>query len=187
MSRVMCDVYEDVTAAYAPAHPEDIEADEDTHRHVLAAVNLHEARQHDAALELGRIANTPPDDLLTSPAAPRPPPPKSKGADAAAALSLFGAKRKSSKGGSQDGSPPARRQSTGASAHLAAAAVGAMGTEAELEAMAVGEAAEGGGGSPRRRSGWGVGEAPMDAEVEAAQRADNFRLIDMLEIVEQAC
>ena len=36
MSRVMCDVYEDVTAAYAPAHPEDIEADEDTHRHVLA-------------------------------------------------------------------------------------------------------------------------------------------------------
>ena len=62
-----------------------------------------------------------------------------------------------------------------------------MGAEAELEAMAVGEAAEGGGGSPRRRSGWGVGEAPMDAEVEAAQRADNFRLIDMLEIVEQAC
>ena len=153
---------------------------------MLAAVNLHEARQHDAALELGRIANTPPDDLL-APAPPRPPP-KSKGADAAAALSLFGAKRKSSKGGSQDGSsPPARRRSTGASAHLAAAAVGAMGTEAELEAMAVGEAAEGGGGSPRRRSGWGVGEAPMDAEVEAAQRADNFRLIDMVEIYEQAC
>ena len=61
-----------------------------------------------------------------------------------------------------------------------------MGTEAEQEAMAVGEAAEG-GGSPRRRSGWGVGEAPMDAEVEAAQRADNFRLIDMVEIYEQAC
>ena len=61
-----------------------------------------------------------------------------------------------------------------------------MGAEAELEAMAVGEAAEGGGGSPRRRSGWGVGEAPMDAEVEAAQRADNFRLIDMVEIFEQA-
>ena len=92
-----------------------------------------------------------------------------------------------SRKGSQDGSPPARRQSTGASAHLAAAAAGAMSAEAEQEAMAVGEEAEGGGGSPRRRSGWGVGEAPMDAEVEAAQRADNFRLIDMVEIFEQAC
>ena len=64
--------------------------------------------------------------------------------------------------------------------------MGAMGAETEQEAMAVGEAAEGGGDSPRRRSGWGVGEAPMDAEVEAAQRAENFRLIDMVEIFEQA-
>jgi hypothetical protein len=51
--------------------------------------------------------------------------------------------------------------------------------------MAVGEAVEGGGGGARRRSGWGVGEAPMDAEVEAVQQADNFRLIDMVEIFEQ--
>ena len=40
----MCDVYEDVTAAYAPAEASVIEADEATHNHVLAAVNLHEAR-----------------------------------------------------------------------------------------------------------------------------------------------
>jgi hypothetical protein len=64
----------------------------------------------------------------------------------------------------------------------AAAAAGAMATEVELEAVAAGGMAAGSG------KGWGLGEAPMDSNLQslAAQEADAFRLIDMVEIFEQA-
>ena len=198
MGRVMCEVYEDVTAAYAPAEPSVIEADEGLHNHVLTAVNLHEARrrapppaaphhpdgqarQHDAALELGRIANTPPEDLLAAGSlAPAPPPPKPKGPDAAAALGLFGGGR--ARKTSKEAIPIMRTPRNSAADQAAAAAAGAMATEVELEAVAAGGMAAGSG------KGWGLGEAPMDSNLQslAAQEADAFRLIDMVEIFEQA-
>ena len=66
-------------------------------------------------------------------------------------------------------------------ADQAAAVAGAMATEVELEAVAAGDVAVGGG------NGWGLGEAPMDGIPLslAAQEAEAFRLIDMVEICEQ--
>jgi len=184
MGRVMCDTYEDVCAAYDPADPAVIESDEATHIHVLEAVNKHEARQHDAALELGRIANTPPEDLLAEEkAVAPPPPPKPDEPDAAAskALGLFGAKAGSRTRKTSKETIPISPRSPRNSAADQAAAAGAMASEVELETVASGDGEAAGGG-------WGLGDAPLADTLSslAAQEAEAFRLIDMVEIFDQA-
>ena len=112
-----------------------------------------------------------------------PPPPKPDEPDAAAskALGLFGAKAGSrTRKTSKETIPISPRSPRNSAADQAAAAAGSMASEVELETVASGDGEAAGGG-------WGLGEAPLADTLSslAAQEAEAFRLIDMVEIFDQ--